>query len=212
MSTFVGEIKMFGGTFIPDGWLACEGQILAINTYPALASILGSFYGGNGTTTFALPDFRGRTLIGTGAGPGLTDRLLGQKSGVETVTLQKTQIPAHNHLITNSPQVQNSLTATGKGSIKCASTAGNSDDPSGAFPAKTKAIGGDDIYTSDGTQATSVMNSDAIDIQVALGGNISVDVSSTCGLTGGNLEHENMQPWICMNYIINWNGVYPNRS
>ncbi|SMD33166.1 Microcystin-dependent protein [Reichenbachiella faecimaris] len=212
MSTFVGEIKLFAGNFTPRGWIACEGQILAISQYPALASLLGSLYGGNGTTTFGMPDFRGRAPIGVGAGPGLTSRTLGQFGGVEGVTLIQTQIPAHNHLITSTPTVQNNLTANATGTIKCASAAGNTADPSNAFPAETKALTGDKIYTDTATQATSSMNAGALDIQASLQGDVDVKVDSQCGMTGAGLSHENMQPWTCMNYIINWDGVYPDRN
>ncbi|MEO9966384.1 MAG: tail fiber protein [Reichenbachiella sp.] len=212
MSTFVAEIKLFAGNFIPEGWLACQGQILAMSQYPALASLLGSQYGGNGTTTFGLPDYSGRTLIGEGNGKGLSPRVLGQQGGIETVTLQTSEIPAHNHVINNTPAVQNNLTVSATGVVKCASTAGNSADPNNAFLAKTKAITGDSIYTTDASQATASMNPKAVDINAALQGNIAVEVSSQCGLTGAGLAHENMQPWACASYIINWDGVYPNRT
>lgn len=79
----IGEIRMFAGINAPSGWAFCDGQLLSITTYPALFSILGTTYGGNGTTTFALPDFRGRSPIHEGSGPGLTNRVLGSSGGVE---------------------------------------------------------------------------------------------------------------------------------
>lgn len=94
---FVGEIKMFGGNFAPQGWMFCQGQLLAISQHSALFSILGTTYGGDGRTTFALPDLRGRAPIQQGNGPGLTPIALGQRSGNETNTLTVNQIPAHNH-------------------------------------------------------------------------------------------------------------------
>jgi len=93
----LGEIKMFGGNFAPRGWALCDGQILAISENEALFSILGTTYGGDGRTTFGLPDLRGRTPIHAGQGPGLTLRRLGQKGGEETVLLTVNQLPSHTH-------------------------------------------------------------------------------------------------------------------
>ena len=95
---FVAEIRMFGGNFAPRGNAFCNGQIMAISQNTALFSLLGTTYGGNGTTTFALPDLRGRMPIGFGQGPGLSDRSLGEQSGQEAVTLLQTEIPMHSHV------------------------------------------------------------------------------------------------------------------
>tara|TARA_R110001583_G_scaffold157944_2_gene309866 strand:- start:1057 stop:1575 length:519 start_codon:yes stop_codon:yes gene_type:complete len=97
MDPFLAEIIMFAGNFAPRGWAFCDGQILPINTNQSLYSLLGTTYGGDGETTFALPDLRGRAPIGVGTGPGLTNRPLGQKNGAETETLVTSQIPAHTH-------------------------------------------------------------------------------------------------------------------
>jgi len=94
---FVGEIKMFAGNFAPRNWALCDGQLLAISQNSALFSLLGTIYGGDGRTTFGLPDMRGRIPIHPGTGPDLTNRPLGSKSGSENVTLTINQIPAHNH-------------------------------------------------------------------------------------------------------------------
>ena len=94
---FLGEIRMFAGNFAPRGWALCDGQILAISSNTALFSILGTTYGGDGRTTFALPDMRGRVSIHAGNGPGLTPRRLGQKGGSETNTLTNAQLPSHSH-------------------------------------------------------------------------------------------------------------------
>lgn len=99
MEPFIGQIIMFGGNFAPRGWALCDGQLLAINSNQALFSILGTTYGGDGRTTFGLPDLRGRAPMHPGNGPGLTDRRLGQKLGVETNTLTTAQLPAHNHTV-----------------------------------------------------------------------------------------------------------------
>src|SRR6478672_10112699 len=94
---FLAEIIMFAGNFAPRGWAFCQGQILSIAQNTALFSLLGTTYGGNGQTTFALPDLRGRVPVGTGQGPGLSNYDLGQVSGSESVTLTVSQMPAHNH-------------------------------------------------------------------------------------------------------------------
>jgi microcystin-dependent protein len=110
---FIGEVQWFAGNFAPRGWALCDGQLLPISSNTALFSILGTTYGGDGRTTFALPDVRGRVLIGTGQGPGLTNRPLGQKSGQENVTLTAQQIPAHSHPLTASSGAANATTPAG---------------------------------------------------------------------------------------------------
>ena len=94
---FVGEIKMFAGNFAPRSWAFCDGQLLAISQNDALFSLFGTIYGGDGRTTFGLPDMRGRVPIHYGSGPGLSPRTLGNKAGAENVTLTGNQVGAHNH-------------------------------------------------------------------------------------------------------------------
>jgi len=96
---FIGEIRMFAGNFAPRGWAFCDGQLLAVSQNDALFSLLGTTYGGDGRTTFGLPDLRGRIPVhaGSGAGPGLTPRPIGQKYGSENVTLTVNQLPVHEH-------------------------------------------------------------------------------------------------------------------
>jgi microcystin-dependent protein len=94
---FVGEIRMFAGNFAPRGWAFCDGQLLAVSQNDALFSLLGTIYGGDGMTTFGLPDLRGRIPIHAGSGPGLAPRPLGQKAGVEKVTLTVNELPSHVH-------------------------------------------------------------------------------------------------------------------
>jgi len=120
MEPFIGQIMMFGGNFAPRGWAFCEGQLLPISSNTALFSILGTTYGGDGRTTFALPDLRGRAPIHAGHGPGLSDIRLGQKGGVEQVTLTASNMPSHNH------------------PVNVSSAAGTSSSPSGAYPAASQ--------------------------------------------------------------------------
>ncbi len=97
MDPFIGEVIMFAGNFAPRGWAFCDGALLPISQNQALFSILGTTYGGDGRTTFALPDLRGRAPIHEGTGPGLTNRRLGQNGGAESVTLSISEMPAHDH-------------------------------------------------------------------------------------------------------------------
>lgn len=126
---FIGEIKMFAGNFAPRGWALCDGQLLAIAQNQALFSILGTTYGGDGRTTFALPDLRGRVAVHPGNGPGLSPYRLGQKGGSETTTLTVNNLPPHNHSVSVSNPV-NDDEAT-------------SDDPTGNYPA----VSGENMYT-----------------------------------------------------------------
>jgi microcystin-dependent protein len=137
---YLGEVDLFAGNFAPRGWAACDGQILAIAQNQALFSLLGTTYGGDGRTTFALPDLRGRVPVGPRTGLGLTERYLGEKGGTETVTLTEAQMPSHNHTLP-------------------------------------------DPY-----------------------------VSETTGNTGGGESHDNMQPYLGMNYAIALQGIYPSRN
>ncbi|MBN1985435.1 MAG: phage tail protein [Prolixibacteraceae bacterium] len=104
---FIGEITLFGGNFAPRGWAFCDGQLLPIATNTALFSILGTTYGGDGITTFALPDLRGRVAIHPGHGPGLSSYSLGMKAGAEQVTLTAQQMPSHSHTASGTIQAKN---------------------------------------------------------------------------------------------------------
>jgi microcystin-dependent protein len=96
---FVAEIKMFGCNFAPRGWAQCNGQILAISQNTALFSLLGTYYGGDGRTTFALPDLQGSAALQSGQGPGLSERFIGELGGTSVVTLIQSEMPAHNHTV-----------------------------------------------------------------------------------------------------------------
>jgi len=115
----LGEIFMFAGNFAPRGFALCDGQLLPISSNTALFSLLGTTYGGDGRTTFGLPDLRGRVPLHPGSGPGLTTRRLGEKSGAENVTLNTTQIPSHSH------------------QMRAQSAEGDSNIPTNAIPAKS---------------------------------------------------------------------------
>ncbi|SFU20889.1 Microcystin-dependent protein [Algoriphagus locisalis] len=112
MDEYIGIVKMFAGTFAPRGWAFCNGQLLAISSNSALFSILGTTYGGDGRTTFALPNLMGRVPLGTGQGPGLSSHRLGDMAGQENVTLNQTEIPQHTHSLQASSGVGSVNTAT----------------------------------------------------------------------------------------------------
>lgn len=124
---FVGEIRMFAGNFAPRGWAFCDGQLLAVSQNDALFSLLGTVYGGDGRTTFGLPDMRGRLPLHAGLGPGLSERRLGSKGGSEQETLTVNQLPGHGH-----PFQGTAGTATTR-------------DPAGNSPAEAQA----DVYVED---------------------------------------------------------------
>ena len=128
---FIGQIVMFGGNFAPRGWALCDGQLLAINQNQSLFAILGTTYGGDGRTTFGLPDLRGRSPLHPGSGPGLTPRALGQRSGAETTTLGVNNLPVHNH--SGQGQVQ----------LKASGNPADTNDPSG------NSLGLAEAYSSD---------------------------------------------------------------
>lgn len=102
---FVGEIRLFAGSYAPQGWLACDGSQVLISENEILFTLLGTTYGGDGVRTFALPDLRNRLPVGQGSGPGLTSRVMGQTFGVANVSLTQAQLPAHSHTIQGSADV-----------------------------------------------------------------------------------------------------------
>ncbi|MBL7785727.1 MAG: phage tail protein [Chitinophagales bacterium] len=109
MEDFIGIIKMFAGTFAPQGWEFCDGRLLSIAQYTALFSLLGTTYGGNGVTNFALPDLRGRVPVGTGQGPQLTYITLGETGGIQFNTLTSQQIPAQVVVVNNDPNADSAI-------------------------------------------------------------------------------------------------------
>ena len=110
---FIGEVRLFAGNFAPRGWAFAAGQLLSVSQNTALYSILGTTYGGEGRTTFALPDLRGRVPLGTGQGPGLTNRTLGQKGGAETHSLRVAEMPSHNHQAMGTKEVATQFSPEG---------------------------------------------------------------------------------------------------
>lgn len=134
---YIGEIKMVAFNFAPNGWAKCEGQLLPISQNQALFALLGTTYGGNGTTNFALPDLRGRVPVGTGQGPGLTPRAIGETGGSENNTLVTSNLPPHNHAI---------LAETGLGTTSV---------PTGAFLANTGSVDREYATTNNTTMGST---------------------------------------------------------
>ena len=154
MEGYIGQIIMFGGNFAPRNWALCDGQLLAISQFQALFSILGTTYGGDGRTTFGLPDLRGRVAMHPGNGPGLTPRSLGQKSGTETNTLNSLQLPAHSHTLNNAR-------------VRAVSERGDNASPEGNFLANSG--GRDPEFKNSGTQVN--MNTGSITGSTDITGN-----------------------------------------
>ncbi len=175
MEPFLGSLLLVPYNFAPQGWLLCQGQLLPIQQYAALFSLLGTTYGGDGVRTFALPDLRGRVPISSGQGPGLQDYVLGQASGAESATLGVAQLPAHNHNV-------NTVSATG-----------NSTNPSNHFLAETLSPAANTgPYTS--AAPNSTLNPAAI------------------SQTGGGQPVDIRQPYLTLNWIIAFQGVFPSRG
>jgi microcystin-dependent protein len=171
---FVAEIRIFAGNFAPRGWAFCNGQLLPVSQNTALFSLIGTTYGGDGRTTTALPNLQGRAPMHPGRGPGLTSRRLGERGGVETVTLSEAQMPNHTHAMqgTSTPATAN---AANNNMTLARSVGGNA-------------------YQSDSSTNIVELNADALQNR------------------GGGQAHNNMQPYLTINFIIALVGLYPSRS
>jgi len=167
---FLAEVRMVGFNFAPRGWAFCDGQILPINQNQSLYSLLGTTYGGDGRTTFALPDIRGRTPIHVGRSNGGGDHRLGQKSGEETHTLSANEMPNHDHVVMATSENANQPSPQGHVFARSTNTIYRS--PDGLTPIKSD----------------SVLH------------------------VGGGQAHENMQPYLAVNYCIALQGLFPSRN
>jgi microcystin-dependent protein len=212
--SFLGEVKLFAGNFAPRSWMLCNGAMLSIAQNTALFSLLGTTYGGDGVTTFSLPDFRGRMPVGFGSGPGLTPRNYGDMSGVENVTLVSTNMPMHTHQQT-PPTV--SVTAGGTGTADIYAYAGNADTgvaAAGVSFASVNAGGrGAEAYPTFNAASAPDVKLNAATIQNVQVPAPTVTFTGTpmTGTAGGSQPHDNMTPFLCMIYIICTEGIYPSR-
>lgn len=189
---FIGMIILVPYNFAPRGWAFCNGQLLSIAQNTALFSLLGTTYGGNGQTTFALPDLRGRVPVSSGQGPGLSSFVLGELGGTEAVTLLTTQMPAHTHTMGLG-----TLAATANG----ANAAGNSRSPIGAVPA-IEAAGVTATYSTDALATTGAMRAGAVTLTGA----------PTAGAAGGGQPLPIQQPYLAVNFCIALEGIFPSRN
>ena len=167
---FLGEIRMFAGTFAPQGWAFCDGQLLSVSQNDALFSLLGTTYGGDAISTFALPDMRGRVPVHEGQGPGLSPRMLGSKGGYEQHSLTVNQLPSHSH---NQQGFTNEATSA---------------DPAGGLAARAQNI------TYGPLTSAVPMHGSAI------------------SSAGGGQSHDNIQPFLCIHFIIALAGLYPSMT
>ena len=168
---FVGEIRMFGGNFAPAGWAFCQGQLMAISQNDTLFNLIGTTYGGDGQTTFALPDLQGRVPIHNGTNPGSgTNYQLGEKAGVEAVTLTTNQIPIHTHAFLGSQDIA------------------QNPQPTDSMVAQSATV---QLFISD-------VASSPLDAQML-------------GAVGGSQPHENLQPYLCVSFILSLFGVFPHQ-
>lgn len=166
---YIGEIRIFAGNYEPLGWRFCDGSLLSIAENDTLFMLIGTTYGGDGESTFALPDLRGRLPMHHGTGSGLTPRGLGETGGQERVTLAPNQTPVHGH------------TRFASGSIGTRAT------PGGHLPAASNLE------------------------RPAFGSTLDVQIGSTES-AGGGQPHDNMQPYLALNFIISLFGIYPSQT
>jgi microcystin-dependent protein len=179
---FLAEIRMFGGNFAIRGWAMCNGQLMSIAQNSALFSLIGTTYGGDGIQTFALPNLQSRVSVGEGNGPGLTPRVIGEASGQENVTLLTTQIPQHMHGLLASQ-----TTAAAGGEVPNANVILGTPSPANGH-----------LYTvNDGSQPPPIAE--------AL-------VPASCGASGGNQQHPNLMPTLCVTFLIALEGIFPSRN
>jgi microcystin-dependent protein len=187
---FLGMIITVPYNFAPQGWAFCNGQILPISQNTALFALIGTTFGGDGVTTFALPDLRGRVPVSSGQGPGLSVYDLGEIGGTENVTLTTSQMPPHNHVIT-----LNNLTAT----ANARNTAGNSQSPAGNLPA-VEAAGVTATYSNAPANATMAA------------GAVTVTGTATASVSGSGLPLQILSPFLTVNYCIALQGIFPSRN
>ncbi|MCQ8181197.1 tail fiber protein [Methylomonas sp. SURF-1] len=191
---FLGEVCTFAFTFCPRGYLPADGSLLPIASNTALFSLLGTTYGGDGRSTFALPDLRGRNPVGTGQGPGLANVFNGEEGGAEQVVLNIAQLPAHNHAASTNVQVT--------GTINAVNAAGNTSSPAGKVLAASSAR--DNIYSGNVAGASSPLAPEAL--------TASATATTSIGIAGSNQPVPVRNPYVGMTYCIATSGIFPSRN
>ncbi|WP_420387527.1 phage tail protein [Roseivirga sp.] len=203
MEGTIGEIRGFAGNFSPRTWAFCQGQLLAISQNSALFSILGTTYGGDGRTTFALPDLRGRIPIHSGTGPGLTPRPLGARAGTETNTMSYNQLPVHHHFVTGGVLP---VSGTISAHMNVNNSAGSDSNPDDGY----LGVEGGSLGLYEPNHDSSSLASGAI--QVSTSG-LAVDASTiTLDNAGASQPINNIMPYGTLNWIICMFGIYPSRN
>lgn len=182
MEPFLGEIRIFAFNFVPYGWFPCDGRLLPIAQYSALFSILGTNYGGNGQTNFALPNLAGTTMVSQGQGPGLSDWVVGMVQGTPNVTLTINQMPAHNH------PADTKLESTNVDEVNA--------PPAGGYVTR---------YSPGSTGIGQAWNTPPLQSQVLMN-------PMMVGTAGGSMPHNNMQPYLTLLPGIAFNGIFPSRN
>lgn len=191
---YLGEVSIFAGNYAPRDWAYCWGQLMQISENTALFSLLGTYYGGDGRVTFGIPDLRGRSVVGSGQGPGRTPRQIGQYGGYEGVTLSTANMAAHTH------PAETTVAGTMSGQLKCVTETGTSSNPAGAY---ISAHAG--AFLRSGTVAN--MNAGGVEVDTG-----ALSATTTVENAGNGQAHENMHPWQAINYIIALQGTYPPRN
>ncbi|WP_299256107.1 phage tail protein [uncultured Aquimarina sp.] len=197
MEFYLSQIIYWACNFAPRSWAFCAGALLPISSNTALFSLIGTAFGGDGRTTFGLPDLRGRTPVGMGHGPGLSNYNMGQGGGTEVVTLNMLQIPSHNHILDTSQLNVNIGIQANSGQ---ADTHAPSNGASLAAP-----------YDPNNLAEVLGFNSTAPDVTL-LGGTGAITGSGTVTNTGGSQFHENRSPFLTLNPCICMQGLFPSRS
>ena len=209
-SPFLGQIQTFAFNFAPKGWALCQGQIMGISQNTALFSLLGTVYGGNGQTTFGLPDLQGRMAIGMGQGAGLQNYVIGQKAGVENVTLLTSNMPIHTHVATFTPSGGGGtpITAT----LNVVNASGNA--LTAGATGTSYLAGSHGLASSAGIYATTgtLTALNAGSITISGGGSGGGGGTVTNANTGGSLPFSIMQAYLAVNYSIALVGIFPSRN
>lgn len=196
MDVFMGTILTFGFNFPPRNWALCAGQLIPISQNSALFALLGTTYGGNGQTTFALPNLQGRIQLGMGNGPGLTPRAIGEVSGTESVTLTQTNMPMHTHAATFTPTASSGVQVS-------TNTVGNTVVPSAANSYLSGSPAGP---TSAAIWSATLTDPIAMGGVAASGGTVAV------GVAGGSQPFGIMNPFLALNFSIALQGIFPSRN